>query len=259
MKKYPVLLLGLTIIICALGCTVATPRQEPIPTPTAAIQTTIAPTTTMPPIPTARPTSTTQLSRTITPQTARTTTPTFTPSAEPTATSPQTTTLPDGSISLTFGIIDIIGTQKFIDQTSQALSLLKDKSPEAYRKIETYVGLIKLGEHSAMWAFEVPPRYEVGERTADASTAWYASTIAHDATHSELYHEYLIQNGAPVPDDVWASVAAEQFCIAYQLKVLKEVDGSAYEVEYLATQTGTHCDVDNDGDCDWEDYENRDW
>ncbi|TFG67952.1 MAG: hypothetical protein E4H27_08440 [Anaerolineales bacterium] len=160
---------------------------------------------------------------------------------------------------LAFDTIEIIGTQEFIDQTTQALSLLQTASPEGYQKIETYVGVIQQDEHSGMFAYEDPPRYTVGARTANYSTTWYASTIAHDATHSELYHEYIAKNGEPVPDDVWTSVAAEQFCIAYQLKILKEIGGPANEVDYLATQTGTHCDVDNDGDCDWDDYENRDW
>jgi hypothetical protein len=110
-----------------------------------------------------------------------------------------------------------------------------------------------------MWAYEQPPRYTVGDPTAFYSVTWYASTIAHDATHSEFYHQYLALNGEPVPDSVWGGVEVERFCISYQLDVLRRIGGTAYEVDYLAKQTGTHCDVDGDGDCDWDDYFGRDW
>ncbi len=129
----------------------------------------------------------------------------------------------------------------------------------AYQKIETYVSIIQLGEHSGMWAYEDPPRYEVGTNTANSSIEWYASTIAHDATHSELYHQYIEHNGKPVPDSLWTGVEAERFCLAYQLEILRQIGGSAYEIEYLSSLTGTHCDIDNDGDCDWDDYNKRDW
>ena len=262
MKKHISILL--TVLVFTVGCDIVSPRQQPrsidvTPSPTtqpstAALTSTSTPSPSPWPSPTPRPSSTPKPSPTNTIEVL----PSATATAESTVT-PQTTQLADGSLLLNFGALDVIGTQDFIDKTSLALTLLQDTSPDAYLKIQTYVGLIKQGDHSGMWAFENPPRYEVGERTADASTTWYASTIAHDATHSELYHEYLAQNGSPVPDDAWASVAAEQFCIAYQLKVLEEVGGTESEIEYLEAQTGTHCDVDNDGDCDWNDYENRDW
>ncbi len=199
-------------------------------------------------IPTFTPISTTTVEPTVRPTIELTNTPAIT-----------LTQLPDGYLSSTFGSIDIIGTQDFIDQTVQAFSLLKDKAPKAYHKVETYVSVIQLGDHSGMWAYEDRPRYEVGVDTASYSTTWYASTIAHDATHSELYHQYSVHKGEPVPDDKWIGVEAEQFCIAYQLEILKQVGGSADEINYLATQAGTHCDLDNDGDCDWEDYNNRNW
>jgi hypothetical protein len=148
-----------------------------------------------------------------------------------------------------YGAVQIIGSSDFVIQTRLALSLLETKAPEAYRKIQTYVGLIEQGQHSGMWVWEEPPRYEVGDATAFSSLTWYASTIAHDATHSELYH-----NGQE-----WEGIPAEQFCNTYQLEVLKQLAAPQDEIDYLASQTGDHCDVDRDGDCDWTDYENRDW
>jgi hypothetical protein len=159
-----------------------------------------------------------------------------------------------------YGVVRIEGNPEFITQTQAALSLLEIYAPDAYQKIQTYVGLIQQGQHSGMWAWEEPPRYEVGDATAFYSVTWYASTIAHDSTHSELYHQYLAAHpGEYVPDDVWSGVEIERFCNGYQLDVLKRIGGPQSEIDYLASLDGTHCDVDNDGDCDWDDYNKRDW
>lgn len=167
------------------------------------------------------------------------------------------TTISDPSL---YGDIKIKGNSEFITQTRAALTLLEQKDPDAFKKIQTYVGIIEQGEHSGMWAWEIPPRYEVGDVTAFYSISWYASTIAHDATHSELYAQYqLAHPGEPVPEDAYGGVEIERFCIGYQVEVAKRIGAPQSEVDYLSTLDGTHCDVDNDGDCDWDDYQNRDW
>lgn len=159
-----------------------------------------------------------------------------------------------------YGDIKIVGNPEFVTQTRAALALLEQKDPEAFNKIQTYIGIIEQGEHSGMWAWEVPPRYEVGDATAFSSVTWYASTIAHDATHSELYAQYQIAHpGLPVPQEAFSSVEVERFCNGYQLEVLKHIDAPQSEIDYMSTLDGTHCDVDRDGDCDWEDYQNRNW
>jgi len=48
-------------------------------------------------------------------------------------------------------------------------------------------------------------------------------------------------------------------CNAYQLDVLMRIGGPAGEVDYPAGLSGTHWDIDGDLDCDWHDYEGRDW
>jgi hypothetical protein len=159
-----------------------------------------------------------------------------------------------------YGKIEIIGSEEFIAQTRAALALLDEKAPDAFWKIQTYIGIIEQGEHSGMWAWEDPPRYEVGRATAFYSLTWYASTIAHDATHSELYHQYKIAHpGEPVPEDVFGSVGVERFCNGYQLDVLIRIGAPQNEIDYMYTLDGKHCDLDHDGDCDWGDYQNRDW
>jgi hypothetical protein len=272
MNKRASIYLILLAFILSLSCEFFPERREPqppvlLPTPTRTQTATLTFSPTVSPSPTIRLTSTSKPPEPATPSSTPEPIASETPELLPSPTTipeseillQQAITMPDGTLRVTHGNVDIVGTDVFLYQTLEGMSLLQNKSPEAYTKIQTYIGLIELGEHSGMWAFENPPRYEVGQRTADSTTTWYASTIAHDAVHSELYHEYLNQHGPPVPDDAWASVEAEQFCIAFQLNVLKDIGAPDYEIEYLESQTGTHCDVDNDGDCDWDDYDNRDW
>ncbi len=160
----------------------------------------------------------------------------------------------------TYGGIKINGSSDFIAQTHAALTLLEQKAPDAFQKIQAYVGIIEEGKHSGMWAWEQPPRYEVGDQTAFYSVTWYASTIAHDATHSELYAQYQAAHpNQPVPEDAYGGVEIERFCNGYQLEVLKRIGAPQNEIDYMSTLDGTHCDVDHDGDCDWDDYENRNW
>jgi hypothetical protein len=160
----------------------------------------------------------------------------------------------------TYGGIQIAGSVAFVAHTHSALQLLEERDYAAFQKIQTYVGVIKQGQHSGMWVWENPPRYEVGDATAFSSVTWYASTIAHDATHSELYALYYADHpGESVPQDVYGSVDVEIFCNAYQLKVLKQIGAPQSEIDYMGTLDGTHCDVDHDGDCDLSDYQHRNW
>ncbi|MBA3010669.1 MAG: hypothetical protein KKF12_22800 [Proteobacteria bacterium] len=127
-----------------------------------------------------------------------------------------------------------------------------------HRKL-SYISIIEQGSQSGMWAYEDPPRYEVNDSTAFYSVTWYAGTIAHDATHSQLYHEYKASYGIEPPDTIWTGPNAELFCIEYQTIVAQKISSPKNEIEYLDSLDGTHCDIDNDGDCDWIDYEGRDW
>jgi len=69
-----------------------------------------------------------------------------------------------------FGRITIEGKPTFIDRVSAALTVLNKKDPEAYELVERYARRITEGQHSGMWAYEDPPRMEIGPRTAESST-----------------------------------------------------------------------------------------
>lgn len=153
--------------------------------------------------------------------------------------------------------IKIRGGDPFVGQTLEALQILRDNAPDAYSKVQTYIAVIEESEHSGMAAYLVQPTFEVNDRTAFYSPTWYAGAIAHDATHSQLYHEYAADQGLPVPEDAWTGPAKELVCLKYQLDVAGRIGAPQYEIDWIASQDGTHPDVD--GDIDWNDYNLQDW
>jgi len=159
--------------------------------------------------------------------------------------------------------IEIIGSDEFIDKTKQALDLLQNGSPDAFLKVHKYIGIIEQGRHSAMWAFEEPPRFEVNDVTAFYSATWYAGVLAHESVHSELFYQYLAggKSRKAVPDQVWKEREAEILCMKYQAQVLMQIGSPQHEVDHVTLRSGdgTHSDIDKDGDVDWLDYLRRDW
>jgi hypothetical protein len=155
--------------------------------------------------------------------------------------------------------VEIVGDPAFKKRVAEALKLLREKSPEAYAVVKKYIGRIQQGERSGMWAERNPPTYEMSSRTAQHSLTWCAGTIAHDAYHSRLYHDYLKDQGKPPPHEYWAGAPAERKCIRFQLQVLRQIGAPANEVEYCRRLDGTHSDLDGDGKYDWADYYRRNW
>ena len=157
------------------------------------------------------------------------------------------------------GPIAIEGDKPFLAKVDLALSLLEQKAPQAYRIVGQHVPRIIQGKHSGMWAYENPPTLEIGPRTADSSTTWLASAIAHDSMHSKLYSDWRTAHGVPVPDEQWTGNAAELTCCQYQLQVLKQIGAPKPEIDWCNQQDGTHPDVNGDGKHDWEDYNKQNW
>lgn len=176
-------------------------------------------------------------------------TPTLTTTSTPTA---LPTLLPTPSPSNSTAIkINIVGDQTCIDQTNQALDLLKVKTPDDYHNVVKYIGIIECIEAgSGMSAEENPPRYRVGKLTRDAGTIWYASTIVHDAWHSKLYHDYLDAHlGSLIPDDVWKGKNAEQQCLDVQYNALEKMSADQTTLDYVKNVINT--DYWNDSNRYW--------
>lgn len=150
--------------------------------------------------------------------------------------------------TVTYNGIKIVGSDTFITQTKAALDELKKLAPAAFNKTKQYIGIIEQADYSHIWASEEPPRYAVDDAESFRSIKWYAGAMAHEATHSELYHDYQAKHGLPVPADIWSSDAAEKFCIRYQIEVMKEMSAPQSDIDFLTDElNGANCDTD--GNC----------
>jgi hypothetical protein len=137
--------------------------------------------------------------------------------------------------------IQIRGDAACQSDTLAALQLLSAKAPTHYATVMQYIGIIQCASQgSGMYAYDNPPLYLVGDATRNAGTVWYAGTIAHDAGHSKLYHDYLSAHpGQAVPDDVWTGQSAEITCLAAQYDALSKIGGTPSQLTYVQNVINT--------------------
>ncbi len=114
--------------------------------------------------------------------------------------------------------VTVFGSKSFIEQVERSLGLLREKSPDAFKLTQRYAPRIEQNSRSGMRAYDDPPTFNLSQKIASYSDTWCAGSIAHDAYHSSLYHEYLAKHGEPVPDDAWSGQAKELECIRYQAR-----------------------------------------
>ena len=131
--------------------------------------------------------------------------------------------------------IEVVGDQKCMSQTEQALALLRQITPSHYGIVNQYVGVIRcVSSGSGMDVWADPPTYLAGSVTRDAGKIWYAGTIAHDACHSKQYHDHLAANPiVPVPSHVFSGRHAEAMCLAVQLDVLRDLGASSHTLQHV--------------------------
>ena len=152
--------------------------------------------------------------------------------------------------------ITIVGSEAFIDHVRKALVLLQSKSPSGYPVVKKYIGRIKEGTTSGMYAYYNPPTFQMSAREAllnesnkDYALQWCASVIVHDAYHSKKYHDYQEAHGhtpgsQPYPPVyVWTGEAVERECIAFQKKVCGEIRAHKTIREYLEKCDGRYCEA----------------
>jgi hypothetical protein len=163
----------------------------------------------------------------------------FTPTPQPHVTNtPIPTALPTtiatkNPVSRT--VISIKGDENCKVKTQDALNLLDSKASTYYQTVVKYVGIIECTEKgSGMYAWEDPPRYQVGRLTYEASTIWYAGTIVHDSCHSKLYSDNLLNNH-PVgePAIQWTGEDAERKCINTQYDALVKIGADSATLDYV--------------------------
>ena len=127
--------------------------------------------------------------------------------------------------------IQIKGGAEFLSRTKAALELLK---PTPYfTDIQRHIAVIKEGKRSGMRADAKRPTFVVGKPTWSHSALWYAGAIAHDSYHSKLYHEAKVGTGKHPSVDFWAGSEAEKQCLAFQLRVLQELEADETMTAYV--------------------------
>lgn len=131
--------------------------------------------------------------------------------------------------------IQIIGNEACVTETEQALRHLLTFSPVHSRYVHRHVGIIECVETgSGMYVEETPPRYAAGESTRNAGTIWYASSIVHDACHSQQYNEYRERHpDQTVPREVHFGRAAEAKCNDLQVEALRAIGGTEETIRYI--------------------------
>jgi len=151
---------------------------------------------------------------------------------------------------------EIVGSDRFKRQVSEALALLKERDADAHAVVTEHVGRIQEAERSGMWAYKTPPTFDMSGTTAFYSITWCAAAIAHDAYHSKLYHDYRKKHSGDVPLDAWTGKRAEQRCMKHQIAVMERIGAPKKELEHAKKMADGQFVKDNK---DWEEYRKRKW
>jgi len=132
----------------------------------------------------------------------------------------------------TFEGIEIRGKPEFLFCTQESLGRLQSTSQ--FELIRNRVRVIRQGRRSGMKAWAVKPTFTVGKATWNHSVVWYAGAIAHDAYHAKLYCDAKGGNHGKEPDnDAWTGVEAEKSCLAFQRRVLVELNADEKIIAYI--------------------------
>lgn len=166
--------------------------------------------------------------------------PAYVPSQAPTPTptpTPVTTPAPPALVG-TWSTIAIEGDGRFTANIQNALDIIRTQTPSTYGIVLRYIGIIRQGASSGMWAWLTPPTFVVGTATYTASSTWLASAIVHDAIHSRQYHQHRARYGLPVPHDVWGGMEAEMEALLIQIEFLRQIGAPAHEIDHAESMYG---------------------
>ncbi len=159
---------------------------------------------------------------------------------------------------------NFIDEAAFIKKIEKALQLLKTKSPDEFKLMQSNIVKIRAWQASGANYNEEVMTIDLAQRTFDASLEWLASVLIHETQHIKKYKDTGKKLGdAHLMTDKKAALQVmideELECNRIQAIVLEKVGGKKYEIDYLKAQKGDHFDIDKDGDYDWDDYNNRNW
>jgi len=128
--------------------------------------------------------------------------------------------------------IEVHGRAAFRARTREALELLR--LSVLFGAARDHIAVIRQGRRSGMKAWAAKPTLTVGKATWRHSVVWYAGAIAHDAYHAKLYCDAKGGKHGKEPDnDAWTGVEAEKQCLAFQRRVLVELNADEEIISYL--------------------------
>src|SRR5574341_2115905 len=128
--------------------------------------------------------------------------------------------------------VEVRGGAAFRARTREALELLRLSA--IFGAARDHVAVICQGRRSGMKAWAEKPTFTVGKATWSHSAVWYAGAIAHDAYHAKLYCDTKGRNREKEPDnDAWTGVEAERRCLAFQRRVLLELNADEEIIDYI--------------------------
>ncbi len=120
--------------------------------------------------------------------------------------------------------IEIVGSEKFKEQTVKALNLIKKKSKRDFNKINNYLKKIRFAKQTGM-IFE-KAQFDVGNKNAFNLVEWYSSAIVHDTHHFYLH---------AIKGFLWKKgnfTKHEKLCVGEQVRFLKKIKASKELVKY---------------------------
>jgi hypothetical protein len=143
------------------------------------------------------------------------------------------------------GGVVILGDDAFVRANTEALELLKSKTPDVYALVLKHVGClvsskpVRVSSHSfaacclvSLLAHFSTTAVLMRPFGAELRIEQRAGILAHETYHAELYR--LAQNRNPrqaVPEkNVYSGEYAESLCVAYQCKVLRRLGADEWEI-----------------------------
>src|SRR3990172_700009 len=128
--------------------------------------------------------------------------------------------------------VEVRGGTAFRARSREVLELLRVSA--LFGAARDHIAVIRQGRRSGMKAGAVKPTFTVGKATWNHSVVWYAGAIAHDAYHAKLYCDAKGGNHGKEPDnDAWTGVEAEKSCLAFQRRVLVELNADEKIIAYI--------------------------
>jgi len=132
--------------------------------------------------------------------------------------------------------IEIIGSDRFVLRSENALNTIRDGSPYHWDMVLRYLGILREYSSSGMWYWLNPPEFRVGNTTFNASTIWYASTIVHDAWHSWQAYHYDENPFIDPYSDEWFD--AEMDAMRVQIEFLQAINAPQHYITHAESMIG---------------------